>query len=66
MNSLLRAGWLLLVLTPALSAAEDPPLLLQSPTLSRTQVAFAYGDDIWIASRDGGDAHRLVAGGGLK
>ncbi len=54
---------LLSVLTGA--AAAEPPLLLQTPALSRTQIAFAYGDVIWIAPREGGDAHELVAGAGL-
>ena len=38
------------------------PLLLQSPTLSKTQIAFAYGGDIWVVSREGGTAQRLVTG----
>ncbi|MGB9428610.1 MAG: PDZ domain-containing protein [Gammaproteobacteria bacterium] len=46
-------------------AAANPPLLLQTPSLSRTQIAFAYGDEIWIAPRSGGDAHVLVGGNGL-
>ncbi len=37
-------------------------LLLQTPTLSPTQIAFAYGGDIWIVSREGGMAQRLVTG----
>src|SRR5579862_6982349 len=46
-------------------AADSGPLLLQSPTLSKTQIAFAYGGDIWIVDRAGGNAHRLVTGTGL-
>ncbi|MGH9449290.1 MAG: S41 family peptidase [Terriglobia bacterium] len=30
--------------------------------MSKTQIAFAYGGDIWTVSRDGGQAHRLVTG----
>ncbi|MGA2987593.1 MAG: PDZ domain-containing protein [Terriglobia bacterium] len=45
--------------------ADSGPLLLQSPTLSKTQIAFAYGGDIWIVNRAGGDAQRLVTGTGL-
>ena len=41
------------------------PLLLQSPTVSKTQIAFAYGGDIWIVSREGGEAQRLVTGTGM-
>jgi tricorn protease len=37
-----------------------PPLLLQTPTISQTQVVFAYADDLWIAPRAGGDARVLV------
>jgi tricorn protease len=44
------------------SAKSFEPLLLQSPTLSKTQIAFAYGGEIWMVSREGGDAHRLVTG----
>ena len=43
-------------------AKSFEPLLLQSPTLSGTQIAFSYGGEIWIVSREGGDAQRLVTG----
>ena len=46
-------------------AADSGPLLLQSPTLSKTPIAFAFGGDIWIVSRAGGDAQRLVTGTGV-
>lgn len=48
----------------SLSAAAKSfePLLLQWPTLSDTQIAFSYGGEIWIVSRDGGMAQRLVTG----
>jgi tricorn protease len=48
---------------PALDAR---PLLMQSPSLSKTQIVFAYGGDIWIVDRTGGDAHRLVTGAGVN
>lgn len=48
------------------SAAEPNLLLLQSPTLSRTQIAFVYGGDIWTVPREGGVAHRLVTGTDLE
>jgi tricorn protease len=38
------------------------PTLLQSPTVSKTQIAFVYGGDIWVVSRQGGEAQRLVTG----
>jgi hypothetical protein len=39
-----------------LPAQNDTPLLLQSPTLSKTQIAFAYGGSLWVVARDGGEA----------
>jgi tricorn protease len=50
------------VLTVSCLGAATGPLLLQNPTVSKTQIAFAYGGDIWIVSRDGGNAHRLATG----
>jgi tricorn protease len=47
--------------TPS-EAKSFEPLLLQSPTLSQTQIAFSYGGEIWIVNRAGGDARRLVTG----
>jgi len=52
----------LLLATCVSGSAANHPLLLQSPTLSKTQIAFAYGGDIWIVSRAGGAAERLVTG----
>src|ERR1700691_2004342 len=45
---------------------DTRPLLLRQPTLSRTDVAFMYGNDLWKVSREGGDAIRLTAGPGIK
>jgi tricorn protease len=36
------------------------PLLLENPTLSKTQISFSYGGDIWIVDRSGGSARRLT------
>jgi tricorn protease len=59
-------NWIALLLMAALSGSSSAkpvePLLLQSPALSRTQIAFAYGGEIWIVGRNGGEAHRLVTG----
>jgi len=55
-----------LVAAGAQPAPAEPktPLLLQEPTVSQTQIAFAYGGDIWTVDRSGGEAHRLVGPGG--
>jgi len=47
------------------SASASEPLILQSPTVSNTQIAFVYGGDIWTVSREGGSARRIVTGFGL-
>ena len=41
-------------------AGSSKLALIQTPSLSKTQIAFVYGGDIWIVSREGGEAHRLV------
>lgn len=48
------------------SAATTGPLLFRSPSISKTQIAFTYGGDIWVVSRDGGQAQRLVTGYDLE
>ncbi|HEX5422647.1 MAG TPA: PDZ domain-containing protein [Candidatus Acidoferrales bacterium] len=55
------------VFAGARNATTGPKLLLlQTPTLSKTQIAFVYGGDIWTVPREGGDAHRLVTGTDLE
>src|SRR5579872_154181 len=48
------------------AAPSDPPLLLRFPTVSKTQIVFNYGGDLWIVSRDGGTARRLTSGVGQE
>ena len=40
--------------------AQDTRLLRQ-PNISDTQVVFAYGSDIWVADRNGGNAVRVTS-----
>jgi tricorn protease len=35
--------------------------LLRSPTVSATQIAFAYANNIWVSPRNGGSARRLTS-----
>jgi tricorn protease len=49
-----------------LAAPNARPLLMQKPSASKTQIVFAYGGDIWIVDRTGGDAKRLVTGAGVN
>ena len=48
------------------AAQSDPPLLLRFPTVSKTQMVFNYGGDLWIVPREGGNAHRLTSGIGTE
>ncbi len=58
---------LTVLLLPQTSAAQsDPPLILRFPTVSKTQIVFNYGGDLWIVSRDGGEARRLTSGVGVE
>ena len=55
-----------MVTTPRADAAPDETLLLQQPTVSAEHVVFVYAGDLWIVSRDGGDARRLTSDVGIE
>jgi len=61
----LAAFAILCVAHPAY-AQDDKPFLLRQPALSRTEICFVYGSDLWKVPREGGDAIRLTAGPGIK
>src|SRR5271168_3491796 len=71
-RSMKKAVLILAILSISLASAsfapaqDAKPLLLRQPTLSRTDIAFMYGNDLWKVSREGGDAVRLTAGPGIK
>lgn len=46
--------------------AQDSPLLLQRPTLSKTHIAFNFAGDLWIVERGGGEAKQLTTGVGVE
>jgi tricorn protease len=55
---------MVLLCTPSwCAAADENPLLVQSPTMSRTQIVFAYGGYLWSVPREGGEARQLTTGG---
>jgi tricorn protease len=62
------AIWLFAALPPACFAAVnvDSHLLLQKPTVSRTQIVFVHAGDLWSVPREGGDARRLTVGSGAQ
>jgi tricorn protease len=42
-------------------ANGDETRLLRSPTVSATQIAFAYANNVWVVERAGGSARRLTS-----
>jgi tricorn protease len=48
------------------AAEPNPQLLLRFPTVSKTQIVFNYGGDLWIVSREGGEARQLTSGVGIE
>ena len=47
---------------PAASADIQPhPAMLRYPDVSRTQIVFVYANDLWLVSRDGGQATPLAS-----
>jgi tricorn protease len=61
--------WLVLPMLMFMAAADAVaavPLLLQQPTISSSQVAFAYGGELWVVARGGGTARQLTEGPGTK
>ena len=51
----------LAMLVGSIAHAADR-LLLQYPTMSKTQIVFEYGGDLWSVPRSGGHAHVLASG----
>ena len=52
---------MLFALCPDVACAQSQsPLLVENPTVSRTQIAFSYAGDIWLVDRSGGNARRLT------
>src|SRR3954468_1303515 len=50
----------------ACSSEQDSPLLLRDPSVSRTDIVFTYAGDLWMVSREGGEARRLTVGRGKE
>ncbi len=50
----------------ALAQASNQYALLRKPTISKRQIAFSYGGDLWVVDRSGGDARRLTSDVGIE
>ena len=47
---------------PPTTSTTSAPRIYQNPSLSKTEIAFAFAGEIWSVPRDGGVARRLVSG----
>lgn len=63
MKKILTLLWLSAIAT--LSLAQGTQLLRQ-PTISDTHIVFVYANDLWIVSKEGGDARRLTSSEGQE
>jgi tricorn protease len=58
---------LLSIAVPELAAqSSNQNALLRKPTISKTQIAFSYGGDLWVVDRSGGEARRLTSDIGIE
>jgi tricorn protease len=57
-------SFLFFIYTP--TSAQVSGSLMQHPDISSTQITFIYGDDVWIASKNGGNASRLSSPDGVE
>lgn len=57
---------LILCLPVSAAASSSDTRLLRHPTVSRDLVAFQYAADLWVVSRNGGQARRLTATPGIE
>src|SRR6476659_5875756 len=55
-----------LIASLSAAAAAQGTRLLRHPTVSRDSVAFEYAGDLWIVSRNGGQARRLTSTPGVE
>ena len=58
-------GLLAAVTLPVITPAQGTRLL-RHPTVSRDQIAFEYGADLWVVPRTGGTARRLTSTPGVE
>ena len=57
---------ILLLITVAVQANAQGTQLLRQPTISESSIVFVYANDLWIVSKDGGDARRLTSSEGQE
>src|SRR3954470_12577157 len=67
MKAIVRAFLLYVLFSTTLTFAQTAPTaLLHKPSVGASEIVFTYGDDLWSGPRDGGAAHPLTTGPGVK
>ena len=66
MKKLIFAAIVCFAAAAAILGQSDSPTLFRDPSISKGEIAFSYGGDLWIVPRSGGDARRLTVGVGLE
>jgi tricorn protease len=66
MKKVFLTALITIILGVAAFAQSEKPTLFRQPTISKTDIVFSYAGDLWIVSRNGGDAKRLTAGIGIE
>jgi tricorn protease len=65
-SALLAILFGILTVLPLHAQSSNQYPLFRKPTISKTQIAFSYGGDLWIVERSGGDARRLTSDIGIE
>jgi tricorn protease len=65
-SALLTILFGILTVLPLHAQSSNQYPLFRKPTISKTQIAFSYGGDLWIVERSGGDARRLTSDIGIE
>ncbi|MEP6705426.1 MAG: protease, partial [Acidobacteriota bacterium] len=66
MNKIFAIVAIALSLVFSTLAQSNTPTLFRQPTISRSDIVFSYGGDLWSVPRVGGDARRLTSGIGVE
>jgi tricorn protease len=61
MRTLLKSFCFVAASLGCITLSAQGTRLLRQPAISATQVAFAYGGDIWIVAKNGGEARRITS-----
>ncbi|GBD92088.1 hypothetical protein BMS3Abin04_02821 [bacterium BMS3Abin04] len=65
MKTILFLFSFLFIVTSQISA-QISARMMRTPDVSKTQIAFSYGGDIWVVSKKGGIAHKLSSPKGIE